>query len=105
MGSHEPATWHSSLAGHVTVLVAVHTPLAHADVAAQRFPLLAHAVPSGAGGLEHCPVVASQVERPLTARAHLEAQHVDREALPGGEIAHLEAEVSEANVVTHRRSR
>jgi hypothetical protein len=67
----------------VTVLVAVHTPLAHADVAAQRFPLLAHAVPSGAGGLEHCPVVASQ--EPATWQASLAPQTI------GFEPAHVPA--------------
>jgi hypothetical protein len=42
------------------VLVGVQAPLTHADVAAHRFALPTHAVPSGATGLEHCPVVASQ---------------------------------------------
>jgi hypothetical protein len=57
---HVPARWHWSLAVHVTGLPPVHVPLWHVSVCVHALPSL-HEVPSAAAGLEHCPVLMSQV--------------------------------------------
>lgn len=54
-GLHVPATWHWSLAVHVTGFDPVHTPAAHAYVCSQRF-VPVHVVPSVTVGFEHVPV-------------------------------------------------
>ena len=43
-GSHEPATWHWSLAAHVFKLLPVHTPATQVSVCVQGLPSL-HGVP------------------------------------------------------------
>jgi len=60
VGLQVPATWHWSLAEHVTGLVPVHVPTWHVSVCVQALPSL-HAVPFGAFGLEQVPVAGSHV--------------------------------------------
>jgi hypothetical protein len=55
-----PATWHVSLAAHVTALPPAQVPLWHVSLFVQAFPSL-HDVPFGAAGFEHAPVDASHV--------------------------------------------
>ena len=57
-GSHVPATWHRSLAVHVTGLEPVHVPAWHVSVWVHASPSL-HAVPFGALGFEQVPVAES----------------------------------------------
>jgi hypothetical protein len=57
-GLHVPATWHGSLAVHVTGLDPVHAPDWQASAWVHAFPSL-HGVPSGMVGLEHEPDVES----------------------------------------------
>jgi hypothetical protein len=59
-GSHVPATWHASLAAHVTGFDPVQVPLAHAYVCSHLL-VPVHAVPSEAAGFEHAPVAGLQV--------------------------------------------
>ena len=59
-GLHVPATWHCSLAVHVTGLVPVHVPAWHVSVCVQALPSL-HAVPFGAFGFEQVPVAGLHV--------------------------------------------
>jgi len=59
-GSHVPATWHWSLAVHVTGLEPVHVPAWQLSVCVHASPSL-HAVPFGALGFEQLPVAGSQV--------------------------------------------
>ena len=59
-GSHVPATWHWSLAVHVTGLEPVQTPVWHVSVCVQALPSL-HAVPFDAFGFEQVPVAGSHV--------------------------------------------
>jgi hypothetical protein len=59
VGSHAPATWHWSDATQVTGFDPRHEPLTQASLRVHTFASLQE-VPSAAGGLEHCPVVASQ---------------------------------------------
>ena len=59
VGSQLPATWHWSLAVHITGFEPVHEPLWHVSVCVQELPSL-HAVPLAAEGLEHIPLVGSQ---------------------------------------------
>ena len=54
-GSQVPATWHWSLAEHVTGFDPVHVPLLHESVWVHALPSV-QAVPSGAAGFEHVPV-------------------------------------------------
>jgi hypothetical protein len=58
-GSHVPASWQESLAGHGTGFNPVQTPLWQLSNCVQAFPSL-HAVPFGLAGLEH-PATGSQV--------------------------------------------
>jgi hypothetical protein len=58
--SHVPATWHWSLAVHVTWLPALQTPDWHVSFKSQALPSL-QAVPLAAAGFEHCPVLGLQV--------------------------------------------
>jgi hypothetical protein len=60
VGSHVPATWQESEAAHVTGLVPVHVPVKHWSVCVQALPSL-QVVPSDALGLEHWPLVGSQL--------------------------------------------
>jgi hypothetical protein len=60
MASHVPATWHASLAVHVTGLVPVQVPFWQVSVSVQALPSL-QLVPFAATGLEHCPVVVLHV--------------------------------------------
>src|SRR2546422_752116 len=60
VGLQVPATWHWSLAVHVTGLEPVQIPVWHVSVCVQALPSL-HAVPFGAFGLEQAPVVGLQV--------------------------------------------
>ena len=59
-GSHVPATWHWSLAEHVTGLVPVHVPAWHVSLCVQALPSL-HEVPFGAFGFEQLPVAGLHV--------------------------------------------
>ena len=59
-GSHVPATWHWSLAVHVTGLEPVQTPVWQVSVWVQALPSL-HDVPFGAIGFEQLPVAGSHV--------------------------------------------
>jgi len=59
-GLHVPATWHWSLARHVTGFDPVHTPAAQAYVWSQRF-VPVHDVPSVTVGLEQVPVDGLQL--------------------------------------------
>ena len=59
-GLHVPATWHCSLAVHVTGLVPVHVPAWHVSVCVQALPSL-HDVPLAAFGFEQAPVAGSHV--------------------------------------------
>jgi len=72
LGLHVPATWHESLAVHVTGLAPVQVPLWHVSVCVHALPSL-HAVPLAATGLEHVPVLGLHV--PATWHASL-ALHV-----------------------------
>jgi hypothetical protein len=58
-GLHAPATWHWSLAAHVTRFEPVHLPAWHESVCVHALPSL-HVVPSAADGFEHMPVNGSQ---------------------------------------------
>jgi hypothetical protein len=60
LGLHVPATWHGSLALHVTVLPAVQTPAWHVSFESQRLPSL-HVVPLAASGFEQTPVAGLHV--------------------------------------------
>ena len=59
-GSHVPATWHWSLAVHVTGLEPVQTPVWHVSVCVQALPSL-HSVPFDAFGFEQVPVAGLHV--------------------------------------------
>ena len=59
-GSHVPATWHWSLAEHVTGLVPVHVPDSQVSVWVHALPSLQD-VPFGALGFEQVPVAGSHV--------------------------------------------
>jgi hypothetical protein len=59
-GLQVPATWHWSLAAHVTGFAPLHVPAWHVSVCVHASPSL-HEVPSAAAGLEHFPVDGSQV--------------------------------------------
>ena len=59
-GSHVPTSWHASLAVHVTVFAPVHTPFWHESCCVHAL-LSSHDVPFGLAGLEHIPVIGSQV--------------------------------------------
>src|SRR5436309_282760 len=59
-GSHVPATWHWSLAEHVTGFAPVHVPAWQASVCVQALPSL-HEVPSGALGFVQVPVAGLHV--------------------------------------------
>jgi hypothetical protein len=59
-GSHVPAMWHWSDAEQVTGLEPVQTPLWQTSVWVHAL-LSLHATPSASAGLEHWPVVGSQV--------------------------------------------
>jgi len=59
-GLQVPATWHWSLAVHVTGLLPVHTPAWHVSVREQALRSL-QAVPFGFASWEHAPVAGSQV--------------------------------------------
>src|SRR5207249_4057556 len=59
-GSQVPAVWHWSEAVQTTGLVPVHTPLSQVSVWVQASPSL-QAVPLVFGGVEHTPVLVSQV--------------------------------------------
>src|SRR5262249_2806186 len=72
LGLHVPATWHWSLAVHVTGLEPVHAPFWQESLCVQALPSL-HAVPFDAVGLEHAPVVGLHV--PATWHSSL-ALHV-----------------------------
>jgi hypothetical protein len=67
-GEQVPATWHWSLAVHVTGVPLVQAPAKHVSPVKQRSPVL-HAVPSGTEGLLHAPVdglhVPAVVQAPL----------------------------------------
>jgi hypothetical protein len=54
-GLHDPATWHWSLAAHVTGFIPAQMPLAHASVWVQALPSL-QVVPSGSVGVEQVPL-------------------------------------------------
>jgi hypothetical protein len=58
--SHVPASWHWSLAEHVTGLAPVQTPVTHVSVLVHRLPSL-QAVPSFLTGLLQAPVEVLQV--------------------------------------------
>ena len=58
--SHVPATWHGSLAAHVTGFDPTHAPALHASVCVHALPSL-QPVPSAAAGFEHAPVEVSHV--------------------------------------------
>ena len=58
-GSHVPAVWHWSEAAQTTA-APPHMPSVHWSLVVQGSPSL-QAVPSGAAGLEHCPVEGSHV--------------------------------------------
>ena len=57
---HVPATWHWSLAVHVTGFEPVHAPPWQLSVWVHAFPSL-HVVPFEAVGFEHAPVLALHV--------------------------------------------
>src|SRR2546425_114769 len=59
-GLHVPATWHWSLAVHVTGLAPVHTPERQVSVCVHALPSL-HDVPLAAFGFEQVPVAGSHV--------------------------------------------
>jgi hypothetical protein len=59
-GLHAPATWHASLAVHVTGFDPTHAPLWHVSLCVHALPSV-HAVPSTAAGFEHTPVDGSHV--------------------------------------------
>ena len=59
-GSQTPAAWHWSPATQMIGLVPAHVPLAQESVCVQAFPSL-QLVPSATVGLEHVPVVGSQM--------------------------------------------
>jgi len=59
LGLHAPAAWHWSLAVHTTALLPVHTPSWHESSWVHVFPSL-QAVPFGAAGVEHVPLVGLQ---------------------------------------------
>ena len=59
-GLQVPATWHWSLAVHVTWLPAAQTPLWHVSFKSQALPSL-QAVPFAAVGFEHWPVLGLHV--------------------------------------------
>jgi hypothetical protein len=69
---HVPATWHASLAVHVTAVPAVHVPLWHVSASVHALPSLQD-VPFVATGFEQIPVVVLHV--PATWHASL-AVHV-----------------------------
>jgi hypothetical protein len=69
-GLQVPATWHWSLATHVTATVPTHVPAWQAYASHMLLPV--HAVPSAAAGLEHAPVVGSHV--PAAWQASLAVQ-------------------------------
>jgi hypothetical protein len=81
-GSQVPATWHASLAVHVTGFEPAHAPAWHVSVFVHALPSL-QAVPSGAAGFEQAPVEGLHV--PATWQASL-AVHVT-----GFEPAHTPA--------------
>ena len=60
LGLHVPATWHWSLAVHVTGFEPVHVPLWHESVCVHAFPSL-QVVPFAAFGFEQVPVLGLQV--------------------------------------------
>jgi hypothetical protein len=60
IGSQVPAMWHWSDAVHETGLLPLHAPDEHASVWVHALPSL-QTVPSIALGLEHMPVIGSQV--------------------------------------------
>jgi hypothetical protein len=60
VGSHVPATWHWSLAVHVTWLPAVHVPAWQVSFKSQALPSL-QAVPLDAVGFEQVPVLGLHV--------------------------------------------
>src|SRR5207302_797941 len=57
---HVPDVWHWSDAAHVTGLAPVHVPAWHVSLCVHALPSL-HAAPSAFVGLEHCPVLESQL--------------------------------------------
>jgi hypothetical protein len=59
-GLQVPATWHWSLAAHVTGFAPAQTPAWHVSVCVHALPSL-HVVPLAAAGFEQAPVVGSQV--------------------------------------------
>src|SRR5437667_266775 len=59
-GLQVPATWHWSLAVHVTGLAPAHVPELHVSVCVQASPSL-HDAPSAAFGFEQTPVAGLQV--------------------------------------------
>jgi hypothetical protein len=71
VGSHVPATWHWSLAEHVTGVDPVHAPATHAYIWLHLL-LPVQVVPSGAAGSEHTPVLG--LHEPATWHASLEVQ-------------------------------
>ena len=60
LGLHVPATWHASLAAHVTGFEPVHTPDWQESLWVHAFPSL-QLVPFGAVGFEHAPVLGLHV--------------------------------------------
>ena len=88
LGSQTPATLHWPAAAQVTGFAPRQTPEAHASVSVQALPS-SHDVPLGAGGVEHAPVLGSQVP----ARLHCpDARHTT-----GFEPVHVPA--SQASVM------
>jgi hypothetical protein len=57
-GSHVPASWHSSLAAHVTGLAPTHVPPWQVSVCVHRLPS-EQAAPLFLAGLVHCPLAGS----------------------------------------------
>jgi hypothetical protein len=60
LGLHVPAAWHWSLAVHVTGLEPAQTPAWHESTWVHALPSV-QLVPFGSAGLEHAPLVGSQV--------------------------------------------
>ena len=60
VGSQTPATWHWSLAVHVTGLTPVQMPFSQVSTWVQALPS-EHGVPFAFAGLEQTPVAGSQV--------------------------------------------
>jgi hypothetical protein len=58
--SQVPAVWHWSLAVQVTGLPPTHEPLWHVSLSVHAFPSL-QPVPFVTAGLEHAPVIESQI--------------------------------------------